>query len=80
MTDRIIALQLAQAAKTYRILYLKTNSPLPYSSIAIELDSGYWNSSDEAELRERMERLEAQQQQRKPLPSIKPGDYIRNDS
>ncbi len=59
MTERIIGMQLAQAAETYRILYIKTSTPLPYSSIAIELDSGYWNSDAEAELRERMEKLSA---------------------
>ncbi len=58
MTDRIISMQLMQAAQTYRILYIKTTTPLPYSSIAIELDSGYWDSDAETELRERMQQQE----------------------
>ncbi len=77
VTDRIIALQLTQAAQTYRILYIKTTTHLPYSSIAIELDSGYWNSSDEAELRERMEKLNTPQQA-KPLPQLKSSHYTQN--
>lgn len=55
--SRIIDLQLAQAASTYRILYIKTESRLPYSSVAIELDSGYWNPDAESEVRERMQKL-----------------------
>ena len=69
MTDRIISLQLTQAAQTYRILYIKTTTALPYSTVAIELDSGYWDSDDEAELRERMEKLNAPQPAR-PLPHL----------
>ncbi len=74
VTDRIIALQLTQAAQTYRILYIKTTTALPYSSISIELDSGYWDSDDEAELRERLERLNAPAPA-KPLPRIDSGNY-----
>ncbi len=74
VTDRIISLQLTQAAQTHRILYIKTSTPLPYSSIAIELDSGYWNSSDEAELRNRMERMNAPTPPR-PLPRIESSNY-----
>ncbi len=69
VTDRIISLQLTQAAQTYRILYIKTSTALPYSAVAIELDSGYWDSDDEAELRERMEKLAAPQPA-KPLPQL----------
>ncbi len=57
LDERIIALQLAEAAKQYRVLYIKTNTRLPYSSIAIELDSGYWNSDDETEIRERLKKI-----------------------
>ncbi len=74
VTDRIISLQLTQAAQTYRILYIKTSTALPYSSIAIELDSGYWNSNAEAELRERIERLEAPAPA-SPLPRLESNNY-----
>lgn len=55
--ERIVAMQLAEAAKQYRVLYIKTNTRLPYSTIAIELDSGYWNSDDETEIRTRLQKL-----------------------
>lgn len=57
LDQRLINIQLAQAAANYRVLYLKTNTHLPYSSIAIELDSGYWNPDAEAEIRQRLNKL-----------------------
>lgn len=57
LDERIIAMQLAEAAKQFRVLYIKTNTRLPYSTIAIELDSGYWNSDDETEIRTRLQKL-----------------------
>lgn len=57
LDEKIISMQLADAAQKYRVLYLKTNTQLPYSSIAIELDSGYWNPDAEAEIRQRLEQL-----------------------
>ncbi len=77
VADRIIALQLAQAAQTYRILYIKTTTPLPYSSVAIELDSGYWNSDDETELRGRLERLNTPAAP-KPPPTPENSDYSQH--
>ncbi len=74
VTDRIIALQLAQAAQTYRILYIKTTTALPYSSIAIELDSGYWDSDAEEELRQRLEKLNVPATP-KPLPQLDSSAY-----
>jgi len=62
--QRFIDMQLAQAAANYRVLYLKTNTHLPYSSIAIELDSGYWNPDAEAEIRQRLNKLTP------PIPPI----------
>ncbi len=67
VTERIISLQLTQAAQTYRILYVKTATPLPYSTIAIELDSGYWNSDAESEIRSRLEHHNSPARL-KPLP------------
>ncbi len=72
MTDHIISMQLTQAAQTYRILYIKTTTDLPYSSVAIELDSGYWNSDDEAELREQMEQLRTPATIHAPVPQVAP--------
>lgn len=55
--NRIIDMQLSRAAKDFRLLYIRTNTRLPYSSIAIELDSGYWNSDAEAEVQQRLQEL-----------------------
>ncbi len=79
VTDRILALQLTQAAQTYRILYIKTTTALPYSTVAIELDSGYWNSDDEAELRERIEKLTTPTPP-KPLPQLQSSNYSQQGS
>ncbi len=57
MNSRVIDMQLAQAAKDYRLLFIRTNTRLPYSSIAIELDTGYWNSDAEAEVQQRVEKM-----------------------
>ncbi len=69
VTERIISLQLADAAQTYRILFVKASTPLPYSTIAIELDSGYWDSDAESEIRRRME-LDNAPNRLKPLPQL----------
>ena len=39
-------------SSTYAVLVIKTQTALPYSSIFIELDSGYWDVETERELRE----------------------------
>ena len=43
--------KLDEAAKTFRVLVLKTSLVLPYTSIFLELDCGYWNSEAEQRLR-----------------------------
>lgn len=77
LDERIISMQLAEAAKQYRVLYIKTETRLPYSTIAIELDSGYWNSSDETEIRERLKKLTPTPATTlppvQPLPVAQPG-------
>ena len=39
------------AAAKYEVLVLKTATTLPYTSVFLELDCGYWNESAEARLR-----------------------------
>jgi D-ribose pyranose/furanose isomerase RbsD len=51
--EELIA-RLDQVARTFRILMIKTNLTLPYTSVFMELDCGYWKSESEAEMRERM--------------------------
>lgn len=67
VNSRVIDMQIAQAAKDFRILYIRTNTRLPYSSIAIELDSGYWSSDAETEVQKRLRQLMPQ-----PLPPTAP--------
>lgn len=46
--------QLDAAAQTFHVLIIKTDMVIPYTSVFIELDCGYWNADKEARLREKM--------------------------
>jgi hypothetical protein len=48
--DQIIA-KLDQSAQVFRILIIKTEMTIPYTSVFFELDCGYWNAEAEARLR-----------------------------
>ena len=48
--EEIIA-KLDQSAQVFRILILKTEMMIPYTSIFFELDCGYWNAEAEERLR-----------------------------
>lgn len=49
--------RLADVATTYQVLVLKTTGVVPYSSVFIELDCGYWSARNEAWLRQLMEKV-----------------------
>ena len=51
--EQIIS-KLDEAGKTFHILVLKTNLTIPYTSVFIRLDCGYWTDEDEKRLREKM--------------------------
>ncbi len=51
--EELIA-RLDQMAKTFRILMIKTNLALPYTSVFLELDCGYWPPEAEQKLRRKM--------------------------
>ncbi|MHC4983412.1 MAG: RbsD/FucU domain-containing protein [Planctomycetota bacterium] len=51
--EELIA-RLDEAAKTFNVLILKTDLALPYTSVFVELDCGYWSAEAEAALRESM--------------------------
>jgi hypothetical protein len=53
--DEIIA-KLDQSGKLFRILVLKSNLTIPYTSVFLELDCRYWNPDAEERLRRSMER------------------------
>jgi len=51
--EELIA-RLDQVARTFRVLMVKTNLTLPYTSVFMELDCGYWKPESEAKMREQM--------------------------
>jgi len=51
--QQIIA-KLDQAAEIFRVLVIKTDMTIPYTSVFFELDCGYWDSDAEKRLREGM--------------------------
>jgi len=51
--------KLDRAATLFRVLLLKTNMVLPYTSVFFELDCGYWNADAEQRLRTAMQTANA---------------------
>jgi hypothetical protein len=51
--EELIA-RLDQVAKTFRVLMIKTDLALPYTSVFLELDCGYWPAEAEQKLRQKM--------------------------
>ena len=51
--EELIA-RLDQAGKAFKIVMVKTTLAVPYTSVFLELDCGYWPSENEAKMRERM--------------------------
>lgn len=54
--EEIIA-RLDEGAKMFDILLLKTNLTIPYTSVFLELDCGYWSAEKEERLRETIRKL-----------------------
>jgi len=46
--------RLDQVGKTFKIVMVKTTLAVPYTSVFLELDCGYWASEAEAKMREKM--------------------------
>jgi hypothetical protein len=46
--------KLDQSAQVFRILLIKTNMTIPYTSVFFELDCGYWSADAEQRLRKAM--------------------------
>ena len=54
--DHEMLLQLMDnTSEKYRVLVIKSNTALPYSSVFMELGSGYWDTDSESKLRETIE-------------------------
>lgn len=51
--EQIIS-QLDEAGKTFHVLVLKSTMTIPYTSVFIRLDCGYWTAKQEKRLREKM--------------------------
>jgi len=49
-----VFVRIDRASKLFKVLVLKTNEVIPYSSVFIELDCKYWSSEKEKSLREAM--------------------------
>jgi hypothetical protein len=56
--EEIIA-KLDHAAQMFSILILKSTMAIPYTSVFIELDCGYWDADSEARLRAAIQRGES---------------------
>jgi hypothetical protein len=46
--------KLDEAGKTFHVLVLKTKMTIPYTSVFLRLDCGYWSDDQEKRLREKM--------------------------
>src|SRR5438477_3492903 len=46
--------KLDEAGKTFHVLVLKTNMTIPYTSVFIRLECGYWSADAEKRLREKI--------------------------
>lgn len=46
--------KLDEASRLFQVMVLKTDCTLPYTSVFIELDCGYWDAAKEKQLRESM--------------------------
>lgn len=48
------------ANRSFDVLVIRTQSALPYSSVFMELQPGYWDATSESQLRQRIERERTQ--------------------
>jgi RecB family endonuclease NucS len=55
------------ANKSFEVLVIRTSTALPYTSVFMELQPGYWNADSESHLRERLERQRMEKLAR-PIP------------
>jgi hypothetical protein len=60
--------KLDRAGELFRVLVVKTNMRIPYTSVFFELDCGYWNAQAEKRLRVAMSSVD---RDRKPVKRVK---------
>lgn len=58
---------LEDTTKSFNVLVIRTTTALPYTSVFMELQPGYWNSDSEARLREQLDRQRMEKLAR-PIP------------
>ena len=51
MPHEDIIAELDKASEMFNVLLLKTDMTLPYTSVFLQLDCGYWNADKEKRLR-----------------------------
>lgn len=51
--------KIQKTSELFKVLVIKTNGTLAYSSVFLQFDCAYWNSEQEAQLREIMKKTEA---------------------
>jgi len=57
MLHDTVFVKIDQASKLFKVLVLKTEETIPYSSVFIQLDCKYWSPEEEIALRELMKQL-----------------------
>jgi len=55
LNEELLNEQINASAKKYSVFIIKTKTALPYSSVFIDLDSGYWDNRSEQSIRERIQ-------------------------
>src|SRR5690606_19367566 len=53
--------------KSFEVLVIRTTTALPYTSVFMELQPGYWNADSESRLRDQLERQRMEKLAR-PIP------------
>jgi len=56
LDHQMLMRMLADTSKSYRVLVIKTSTAMPYSTVFVELGSGYWDAESESALRSNMEK------------------------
>lgn len=59
LDQEILLSLLKNSSKSYRILVVKTRTALPYSSVFMEMGSGYWSTESESALRDALDKKSA---------------------
>jgi D-ribose pyranose/furanose isomerase RbsD len=59
MPHEDIIAELDKASEMFNVLLLKTDMTLPYTSVFLQLDCGYWNADKEKRLRTLFERVDS---------------------